>query len=94
LGSELDFDWDTANLAHIARHQISAEEAEEVIRNEPLDIEAETLKGEDRMTSVGRTNGGRFLVVVTTLRETRLRVVTAFAAPPRLIGLYFAHKGR
>jgi uncharacterized protein len=58
LGSELDFDWDTANLAHIARHQISAEEAEEVIRNEPLDIEAETLRGENRMTSVGRIRTG------------------------------------
>ena len=78
---------------HIARHQISAEEAEQVIENDPLDIEAETLDGEERITSVGQTDQGRFLVVVTTFLETRLRVITAFSAPKNLIDLYFIHKG-
>src|ERR1022692_4032765 len=62
-----------ANLDHIARHQVSPEEAEQIIENDPLDIEAETVDGEERTTSIGCTDRGRFLVVVTTLREKRSR---------------------
>ena len=51
------------------------------------------MEGEERISSIGRTDQGRFLVVVTTLRETRLRVITAFSAPKNLIDLYFTHKG-
>lgn len=93
MDSDVAFDWDAANRDHIARHQVSPEEAEQVIENDPLDIDAETAEGEDRITSIGRTNQGRFLVVVTTLREAHLRVVTAFAAPKSLIDLYVTHKG-
>lgn len=90
---ELAFEWDDANLGHIARHQVSLEEAEQVIENDPLDIEAETVEGEERITSVGCTDRGRFLVVVTTLPGRRIRVVTAFPAPKPLIDLYFTQKG-
>jgi uncharacterized protein len=93
LDSELAFEWDGANLDHIARHQVFPEEAEQIVENDPLDIEAETVNGEERTTSIGCTDRGRFLVVVTTLRGTRLRVVTAFAAPKALIDLYFTQKG-
>jgi len=93
LEFDLAFDWDDANRDHIARHQVSVEEVEQVVENDPLDIEAETMEGEERISSIGRTDQGRFLVVVTTLRETRLRVITAFSAPKNLIDLYFTHKG-
>ena len=93
MDSDLVFDWDAVNRDHIASHHVSPEEAEQVIENDPLDIDAETVQGEDRIVSIGRTDQGRFLVVVTTLRGTRLRVVTAFAAPKSLIDLYFAQKG-
>lgn len=86
-------EWDGANLDHIARHQVFPEEAEQVIENDPLDINAEAVDGEKRTTSIGRTDRGRFLLVVTTLRGTRLRVVTAFPAPKALIDLYFTQKG-
>jgi uncharacterized DUF497 family protein len=87
------FDWDDANRAHIARHRVTTEEAEQVIRNEPLDMASEVRDGEDRVTSLGRTNRGRFLVVVSTLRGARLRVVTAFPSPAGLIQVYFAQEG-
>ena len=90
---DLAFKWDDANLAHIARHQVSPGEAEQIIENDPLDIEAETVGGEERTTSVGCTDRGRFLIVVTTLRGTHLRVVTAFPAPKALIDFYFTQKG-
>jgi len=45
LDSDLAFEWDDANRDHIARHQVSPEEAERVIDNDPLDIEAEAVDG-------------------------------------------------
>ncbi len=93
MDSDLAFDWDAANRDHIASHGVSPEEAEQVIENDPLDIDAETVEGEDRIASIGRTDQGRFLVVVTTVRGTRLRVVTAFRAPKSLIDLYFTQEG-
>jgi len=93
LGSDLAFEWDDANRDHMAHHQVSPEEAEQVIDNDPLDIEAEAVDGEQRFTSIGHTNQGRFLLVITTLRYPRIRVVTAFPAPKSLIRLYLAQKG-
>jgi uncharacterized protein len=87
------FDWDDANREHIARHQVVPDEAEQVIDNHPLDISVETVDGEERIASVGRTGQGRFLVVVTTLRGSKIRVVTAFTAPKGLIDLYFTIQG-
>jgi uncharacterized protein len=92
LDFELVFEWDAANLGHIARHRVSPEEAEQIIENDPLDLEAEAVNGEKRTTSIGCTHRSRFLVVVT-LRGTRVRVVTAFPAPKALIDLYFTQKG-
>lgn len=82
------FDWDDANRAHIAKHQVSAEEAEQVILNDPLDLELQLRSGEERTVQIGETNAGRILVVVNTWRRKKIRVVTAFAAPPRLRKLY------
>ena len=33
------FDWDDANVTHIAEHDVAPEEAEEVILGDPLDVE-------------------------------------------------------
>jgi uncharacterized DUF497 family protein len=93
LDSALAFEWDDANRNHIARHHVWPEEAEQVIDNDPLDIEAEIVDGEQRFSSIGRTDQGRFLVVVTAFRNSRIRVVTAFPAPRSLIHLYLMHTG-
>jgi uncharacterized DUF497 family protein len=93
LDSGLAFEWDDANREHIALHQVSPEDAEQVIDNDPLDLDTETIDDEQRFSSVGRTDQGRFLLVVTTLRNSRIRVVTAFPAPRSLIHLYLMHTG-
>jgi hypothetical protein len=92
LDHDLPFEWDDANRGHIALHQVSPDEAEQVIDNDPLDFEAETVEGEQRFTNIGHTDQGRFLLVVTTLRHSRIRVITAFPAPKDLIHLYLKHK--
>ncbi len=88
-----EFDWDAGNIGHIARHSVTAEEAEQAIRNEPLDLGAETVEGEERFLSLGITNRARLLVVATTMRGMKVRVVTAYEAGRRLAMLYVKEKG-
>lgn len=42
----MDFDWNETNRNHIAGHRISPEEAEQVVKNEPIDVtrKATTVK--------------------------------------------------
>lgn len=87
------FDWDSANTNHIARHGVTPEEAEQVVLNEPLDIEVVLRNGEQRIVQVGETDEGRILVVVTTMRAKRIRVVTAYPAMSRLQRLFLQVKG-
>jgi uncharacterized DUF497 family protein len=72
------FEWDDANILHLTEHDVSPEEAEEVILGDPLDIGLEVVEGEERSSHVGETNEGRILLVVISLRDERMRVVTAF----------------
>ncbi len=52
--------WDTWNVAHIARHQVLPEEAEEVCHGDP--VELRSYKG--RIILVGPSQAGRLLAVV------------------------------
>ena len=87
------FDWDDANRKHVAEHGVTPSEAEEVIANDPLDLEVQLINGEERILQIGETNALRILLVVTTWRGKRIRVITAFSAPPQLRKLYADHKG-
>ena len=76
-GVEIDFDWDDANIGHLARHKVLPDEAEQVILNDPVDLGMELVEGEERYLNIGTTVQGRVFLVVTTWREDRVRVVTA-----------------
>jgi uncharacterized DUF497 family protein len=78
------FDWDEQNVGHLAQHQISPAEAEQVLENRPCDLESELRNGEERMAQVGETDAGRILIVITTTRGRKTRVVTAWPAKERL----------
>ena len=68
------------------------QEAEQVILNDPLDFGLEIVEGEERYLNLGATVHGRVLLVVTTWREERVRVVTAFDSIKRLIQLYYKER--
>ncbi len=89
----LEFDWDEANIAHIARHDVMPQEAEEAIRNNPLDLGSRIHEGELRMTQLGRTNAGRILLVVSTWRGTLIRVVTSYPARKKAQQFYSKRTG-
>jgi uncharacterized DUF497 family protein len=80
----LQFDWDNENIRYLARHHISPVEAEQVLRNRPRDLEAELRNGEERVPHVGETDAGRILIVVSTMRGKKVRIVTAWPAKERL----------
>ncbi len=86
------FDWDEFNIAHIARHGVKPHEAEEVVTNEPIDLAVKIRNGEERTEQVGETVTGRILQVVTTIRNSRIRVVTALPLRSRWHAWYFALK--
>jgi uncharacterized protein len=74
------FDWDDANVAHIAEHGVVPEEAEEVLLGDPLDVGFDVVHSEERWTYLGETSIGRIVNVVITLRGEKIRVVTAYEA--------------
>ena len=93
-GFKIEFDWDEANIGHVARHSVRPAEAEQVILNDPVDLGMEIIEGEERHLNLGATARGRVLLVVTTWREDRVRVVTAFEPIKRLIHFYYQEQER
>jgi hypothetical protein len=85
----MEFDWDAANLQHIAKHGIVLEEA---ILIEPLETDLQELGGEHRVLCFGRTRSGRLLTVLYTQRRGKIRVVTAYAMTKRQQRMYFEGK--
>ena len=88
----LEFDWDPANVRHLARHRIAPAEAEAVFRNQPVIVDHRVVGGEERWTAVGVTNSLRVLVVVFTMRGMRIRPVTGWKADKRTQGIHFRGK--
>jgi len=87
------FDWDSANIRHIAEHDVSPEEAEEIILGDPMEMDFErSAEGEDRWTYIGETNQAQVFQVVITLRDNRIRVITAYQPTRRDKLLYLAIK--
>ena len=80
----IQFDWDYENIRHLSRHQIEPEQAEQVIQNRPIDLGSHLLNGEERTAQVGETDAGRVLQVVSTMRDAKVRVITAWPAKDRI----------
>jgi len=93
VANRIEFDWDAANLSHIAEHGVTPEEAAQVLDNDPVDLDYHVVESEERWVTVGVTNRGRFLVVVWTIRGSAIRVVTAFDADRRYQRVYLESKG-
>jgi uncharacterized DUF497 family protein len=75
------FDWDDGNLRKNDKHGVSAAEAEQVFFNAPLLLVADEKHSqkESRHHALGRSDEGRLLHVVFTLRgaASLIRVISA-----------------
>ena len=79
--TDLDgFDWDESNREkNWITHQVSAGECEEVFFNLPLLIKSDPVhsKAETRYYVLGQTNINRRLFIAYTVRNKKIRVISA-----------------
>lgn len=87
MTAEPSFEWDEANIRHLALHNVTAMEFEQVMRNDPILFDYENVDGADRWS-------GLVLVVAFTIREGRMRAATAFDASSRRARQYWRQKGQ
>jgi uncharacterized DUF497 family protein len=77
-GEPLLFDWDDANLDHVAEHDVEPEEAEEAVLDpKRISRTAYAVEDERRYAVLGSTEDGRRLFVVFTRRGSATRVISA-----------------
>lgn len=80
FGGSLEFEWDQGNAEkNWKRHRVSVSESEQVFFNEPLAVSPDPghSSAEIRYLAFGKTDSGRRLAVVFTMRKGRIRVVSA-----------------
>jgi len=76
----IGFDWDEGNLnKNWIKHQVSNAECEEIFFNMPLLVadDRKHSQNEERYYALGRTNKGRELFIAFTLRNEKIRVISA-----------------
>lgn len=74
------FDWDNGNLEkNRLKHGVDYRECEETFSNTPLVVFPDTVhsQAEQRFYALGKTNGGRMLYLVFTIRTDKIRVISA-----------------
>lgn len=74
------FDWDAGNLEkNELKHGVSAGECEEVFFNLPLLLRGDPAhsRSEPRWFVLGKTSAGRTLFIVFTLRQDKIRGISA-----------------
>jgi uncharacterized DUF497 family protein len=71
-----EFDWDAANLRHLADHGISRSEFEQAMLHDPIIIDFADEAGEEPWYALGATNRLRVLFLVFTYRQEHIRPIT------------------
>ena len=74
------FEWDQSNIEkNWEKHRVSYLECEEVFFNQPLLAQEDEIhsKFEPRYYVLGRSNDGRHLFIVFTIRRNKIRVISA-----------------
>jgi len=74
------FDWDAHNADKIwLKHHVTLSECEQIYFNSPLvvDDDVKHSEEENRFFALGQTDAKRFLFVVFTIRNNKIRVISA-----------------
>ncbi len=74
------FDWDKGNiLKNWEKHNVSHIECEEVFLNIPLLVKNDMAHSatEERYYVLGKTDSGRLLFIVFTIRKNKIRIISA-----------------
>ena len=74
------FEWDEGNIKkNWEKHQVSHIECEEIFFNSPIIVRKDGPHStqEDRYFVLGKTDAGRSLFVVFTVRSNKIRIISA-----------------
>jgi uncharacterized DUF497 family protein len=94
LGGKVpEFDWDHHNERHLARHNISRSDAEDVLSGNHVLLAYQNENREERWTAVGVTRNGRVLVILFATRDELIRPITGWIADEQTAKLYFEEWG-
>jgi len=80
LSSIVGFDWDEGNREkNWLKHHVATSECEETYFNLPLLLHTDPShsQAEPRCFVLGQTNAGRYLFVAFTVRNNKIRVISA-----------------
>lgn len=79
LPEPLRFDWDSGNIKHLIKHDVSPQEAEEVFSKRPPVAASDVMhsRKERRYFILGITTFNRRLFIVFTIRRNNIRVISA-----------------
>lgn len=76
----LEFDWDKDNkYKNWEKHQVDFRECEEIFSNKPLKTfyDIKHSQKEDRFIALGTTDKNRKLYIVFTVRNKKIRIISA-----------------
>ncbi|OGD92850.1 hypothetical protein A2697_05235 [Candidatus Curtissbacteria bacterium RIFCSPHIGHO2_01_FULL_41_44] len=84
------FEWDEANIAHIARHNVTPEEAEQVFfdTDNALDEDIRHSTIEKRFIIIGKTQNRRLLYQIFTRRGDKIRIISSRDINKKEVNLY------
>jgi uncharacterized DUF497 family protein len=91
-GPPWEFDWDAANLRHLAGHRITRAEFEQAMTHNSIVVDFRDESGEERWYALGATDNLRVLFLVFTYRGKRIRPITGWDAGKKLQEQYFRKK--
>jgi uncharacterized DUF497 family protein len=80
LGQTIGFDWDKNNsFKNWIKHRVTTWECEEVFENSPLLLSPDYKHSQDeeRLIAFGKTKANRRLLLCYTIRNNRVRVISA-----------------
>jgi uncharacterized DUF497 family protein len=69
-GTVAGFEWDEGNLAKCQKHAVSVAEVESIFaRPHTIRLDMEHSLAEERLRAIGKSNKGRYIFLVFTIRE-------------------------
>ena len=89
----IGFEWDEGNRdKNWIKHKVSTTECEQIFFNQPLVIQDDEKhsKEEKRFFALGHTDLGRLLFVVFTIRNGKIRIISARDMNKKERGVYKA----
>lgn len=90
LSKVIGFEWDKANVDHIAKHDVLPHESEDVFfdKRRVIDEDVKHSSVENRFLVIGKTKTGRILYQIFTIRGNKIRVISSRDINKKEVKLY------